>query len=294
MLGSNHKKHLFLILIFMIEFSILFILISLGSLNCNQINTNLSEEGSIRLYKGRDAFEKILIKYDKNYYAILPHSFKNLFKEDPMTSQNHATESPTNTNEIENADTSKIIDTDIDVDIGTSHLIFKEGVWTEYFLFDENRTLIFLNNPEEHLDDNCKDCYFLEIVSPLFFQRFQREWNQIQQGHEAKDKQLSSSPFFKKVGPFQLEVYFTPREFNFSTNSRSSYKYKMKQANLVIKPRPDIWRLLQASSQAAYVGPNFQDEQMLEDFIQSSMKAEKKTLDIYEYKELYKSKYSSF
>ena len=196
------------------------------------------------------------------FYSIVPSSWQNEFSQDFLTNHrekidNYVIFYPSTT------DTSS---TDSISGDGNDE-IFTDN-FHEYFFVNHEKVIIFLNKVTE--DGVIQENYFIEILSSSFFAKFEREWQQIKKGTFGKDKKISSSPFMKQIGSLQVEIYFTPTEFQFSTSSLSSYRYKMKQINTVTKPRPDLWRLLSASQSAAYFNSYIQDPQLITDFIEQS------------------------
>ena len=126
--------------------------------------------------------------------------------------------------------------------------------WNEFFLSDKFTSLIILS---------VEPRYFLKIDSADLYHHLRREYLQIKDGLTASaNKVMSSNPFLKKVGDYRVEVYFTPKELRHNTSCRIAQVSEHK-------PRPDIWRLTNASKKSIFFTPEFQEMKLLMDFTDS-------------------------
>ena len=126
----------------------------------------------------------------------------------------------------------------------------------EFFLSDENQVLIVLNSDP---------FYFLQLKVQLWIDKLSREYEKIARGVMRKEKSWSALPILQSWEDYWMEIYFIPNELNFSLSALSSYRYKIKQANTIDYPRPDLWRLLDAAQDIYISIPHFQDEQLFAD-----------------------------
>ncbi len=125
--------------------------------------------------------------------------------------------------------------------------------WNEFFVFDERVSLMILSVSPK---------YFVKIDSREFYSHLNREYLQIKKGKNSADKTkiLSGLPFFKEVGDYLVEIYFTPKELNYSN------KNLIKQSNEK-PPRPDLWRLMEASEKVILFTPEFEETQIHREFL---------------------------
>ena len=135
------------------------------------------------------------------------------------------------------------------------HYYLKDTGWNEFFVYDEDVTLVILSVSPR---------YFIKIESEKFFHHAEREYGQIQNGLTGlitrgdNKKQISSFDLLTSVGDFELGLYFTPKEMSYNNASRIAQASQSK-------PRPDIWRLLEASREAFVYSPCFEERQLLTD-----------------------------
>ncbi len=134
--------------------------------------------------------------------------------------------------------------------------LYKEQAsWYEFFIFDREYVFLLLDIPS---------LYFLKIRSHSFYLHLLNEFEQIKKGLLGRKKVMISSPFLKKVGNYQMEIYFSPKEIGFGRSGEA--KYRLRQAGN-IRPRPDIWRLMSASDNVEAFFPRFEDVQLHRDFV---------------------------
>ncbi len=155
-----------------------------------------------------------------------------------------------------------------------SNFCFKDpDIWNEFFIFDQ-RTLIVILKSSPKL-------YFIKINSDLFYSHCLAEFRQIKRGKSGRSgsnkKSISTSPFLKQVGDFKVEVYFSPTEITFGTTSSSESYKRMRQAGSQ-RPRPEIWRLLEAAQDVELSFPRFEDDQMHADFLRHIGEGKKRTV----------------
>ena len=137
--------------------------------------------------------------------------------------------------------------------------------WNEFFVYDRQNTLIVLSPAP---------LYFLKIESDQFYHHIEVEYNQLARGLSGESKEISSFDTFREVGDFVIGLYFTPKEIKYAQNSR-----RIEGANAQNRPRPDIWRLLEASQTATIYISDFEEAQLLSN-LRFDVK-EKKTRFIY-------------
>ena len=140
----------------------------------------------------------------------------------------------------------------------TSKGYFDGTGWNQFFIYDEDVTLVILSVSPR---------YFIKIESEKFFYHLEREYNQIQKGLSGiyNDKVVSSYNSINSVGDFDVGLYFTPKELNYSTGSSSNVD-RIKQISQS-KPKPDLWRFLDAAQEAFIYAPCFQEKKLLKDMI---------------------------
>ncbi len=134
--------------------------------------------------------------------------------------------------------------------LNNPHIIKKNSIsWNEFFVYDRQNILIILSPAP---------MYFLKLQSDQFYHHVEIEYNQLARGLSGDDKEFSSLSSFQEVGDFVVGLYFTPEEIRYAQNSR-----RIEGANGTNRPRPDIWRLLEASQTAMVYVPDFEEDQLL-------------------------------
>lgn len=147
--------------------------------------------------------------------------------------------------------------------------LYKEPrIWSEFFVFNRKFAVLFLS---------IDPLYYLQIESGVFHSKLLREFQYIQKNLVGKEKQATGSPFFKKIGNYQAEIYFTPTELNYSLREGSSSRYRIRQI-AKLPPRADVWRLMEAADHIIASFPKFQDKQMYVDFQREVGKGKKRTI----------------
>ena len=120
--------------------------------------------------------------------------------------------------------------------------------WDEFFVYDRQNTLLILSSAP---------MYFLKIESDQFYYHLETERRQIVRGLSGTNKKASSLGIFREVGDFMIGLYFTPTELGYAKNSR---KIESTGSH---RPRPHVWRLLEASNEATVYLPEFEETQLL-------------------------------
>ncbi len=135
-------------------------------------------------------------------------------------------------------------------DSSNKNLLSKDPAhWNEFFAYDEHNSLIILSPAP---------LYFIKIQSQSFFHHLDKEFKQIVGGINGQDKKISSSALLKKVGDFEVGLYFTPKELSYNTS------FRIIQIGSERSKR-DIWRLLEASGEAIIYLPIFEETQLFHD-----------------------------
>ena len=141
-------------------------------------------------------------------------------------------------------------------------------IWSEFFAFNRKVAILFLS---------IDPLYYLQIESGVFHSKLLREFQYIQENLVGKEKQATGAPFFKKIGNYQAEIYFTPTELNYSLREGSSARYRIRQI-AKLPPRADVWRLMDAADHVIASFPKFQDTQMYVDFQRAVEEGKKRAI----------------
>lgn len=138
--------------------------------------------------------------------------------------------------------------------ISGPNIIYRDPATSyEFFAYDDNICLLLLSN---------SPTYFIRMETKDFQYHLRNEYEQIKSGLTGVNKALVTTTYFKKLGDYQVEVYFAPKEINFT--SQGSNKYRIGNANNTTYT--DLWRLYDAASNAVFYTPSFDEQKIADDF----------------------------
>ncbi len=126
----------------------------------------------------------------------------------------------------------------------------------EFFIFDTNETIVILSYDP---------VYYIRIESREYNFLCNSEYEQIKANKTGTAKTINHLPKLKRVGQYEIEVYFTPRELNFS-GSTSSSPFRITQNNSQSRPKPDLFRFYGAAQNVWFYTPSFSDFGIHDDF----------------------------
>ena len=139
----------------------------------------------------------------------------------------------------------------------------------EFFVFDHRRAaFLFSLNPIS----------FIEIRSPLFYQHCLEEFAQIQAGKWGRRKLILTSHFLKTVGNLYAEVYFSPKEINYSLSGGSSQNQGRIRQTGPQRPPLDLWRLFAAAQKVRAYFPDHGDQRLHSDIGEQTAEGKDRTL----------------
>lgn len=134
------------------------------------------------------------------------------------------------------------------------------GTSYEFFAFDANVSLILMsNNP----------VYFIKIESREMQNHLKNELDQLRNGATPSTKLLNTITFYKKVGDYSVEVYFTPTELDFVSSGNN--KDRLGDKNSTTYPDLDLWKLIEAAGNATFYTPSFDNQKIADDFYAQSV-----------------------
>ena len=128
------------------------------------------------------------------------------------------------------------------------------GTSYEFFAFDDNVSLILLSN---------SPLYFIKIESREMQYHLKSELAQLP-AVTPTNKQLNSITFYKEVGDYSVEIYFTPKELDFVLSGIN--KDKIGDKNSTTYPDLDLWKLSEAANNVTFYTPSFDNQKIADDF----------------------------
>jgi hypothetical protein len=132
------------------------------------------------------------------------------------------------------------------------NILYRDPATTyEFFVYDQNYVLILLSN---------SPLYFMRIETKEFQFHLKNELYQLTEGKTGTTKALSSTTYYKDVGDYSVEIYFTPNEMDFCTSSTCSQRYALQDVNSTTFV--DLWRLYEAANSATFYTPTLNDQQI--------------------------------
>lgn len=123
----------------------------------------------------------------------------------------------------------------------------------EFFAAGRDTTIVILSaNP----------MYYLKIDSGEFYFHLMNEKKQIDAGILPKDKKINTIPFYKNVGNFRIEIYFTPTEMKYISSGSNKNRIGDNNATTDV----DLYKLYQAAGEIDAYIPQLNEQTILQDF----------------------------
>lgn len=117
----------------------------------------------------------------------------------------------------------------------------------EFFVFDDNHVLAVLS---------ISPFFFVHIQSREFYSHCNDELVQISSGTEGKDKRVNSMTWFRDVGEYSVEIYFTPKELYYTSSGGNAGKLKDPNDITYV----DLWKLMEADTESRAYIPVYEEE----------------------------------
>lgn len=130
-------------------------------------------------------------------------------------------------------------------------VIFRDPATSyEFFAYDDNVVLLLMSN---------SPVYFIKMETKDFQYHLKNELDQLRAGTYGPNKTFNSTTYFKELGDYQVEVFFSPTEIQFT---QGSGKIKDKNDPTYV----DLWRLYEAANNVVFYTPSFDEQIIANDF----------------------------
>ncbi|MCP4136646.1 MAG: lamin tail domain-containing protein [bacterium] len=133
--------------------------------------------------------------------------------------------------------------------------------YKEFFVFDKEVSLIVLST---------YPMYFIKIESEDFYYHLNNECEQIKAGKRGTDKDPQSTSFYKEVGNYSIEIYFSPEEIKYNNSEGGDNEYRICILNDNL--RQDPWRFINAAKKNTMYVPTLEQTKIYEDLNYGSYK----------------------
>jgi hypothetical protein len=127
------------------------------------------------------------------------------------------------------------------------------GTSYEFFAYDDNYCLILLSN---------SPVYFIRLETKDFQFHLKNELKQLRDLTTPTNKEINSITYLKKLGDYTVEVYFTPKEFKYVSSGVNQDRLGDANDTTAV----DLWKLAEASGNAVFYTPSFDDQKIADDF----------------------------
>lgn len=138
--------------------------------------------------------------------------------------------------------------------ISASGVMFRDPATSyEFFAYDDNVVLLLMSN---------SPVYFIKMETKDFQYHLKNELDQLRNGKFGVNKTYNTTTYFKPLGDYQVEVYFSPKEFYFTSSGTNKYRITNPNSMTYV----DLWRLYESANDVTFYTPSFDDQKIADDF----------------------------